>query len=512
MSLHGQLFVILYNRISINAIEIFVLFQKNKKGVVMSDKLTMYVLTDTHYLSPAMWVEGESINNREMGDQIAIKCTPEILRTFFRKIIEDKDSEYVLITGDLINNGDRQSHIDFQKELQVLTDAGKKVLVTCGTHDYAGLGDDENIFHPVYYTENGCEPAERVYKTELTELYYEYGHKYAHSCDSESGSYSVKLSGNVRLIAIYDNGNGRSHCGLFDEGFRWLENEIIQAGEEGETVILAVHHPVIPPWDIYKDIAEFEMFGGYRRLRELMCKHGVKLVLTGHTHVHGIKKYTDDEGRYFYDVTTSALPSAKGRMRKLVFDPATGICEIDSIGIDSIDNFDTKGKSAEEYISSLNFVGLVKKRLPTVSSDWNGFVDDVSHVVNIEKLRAHPFISKLIINKVSGMKMSFFGRFGAKAGGLTKDEIRYLKNILLVDTVFDVAGNVFAGNGPYPPYTPEYKTMEGCLIKLEKLLSFFRVDINSLLPGEDSLLETAKSFMYNTRTGDDDKITIKMEK
>ena len=213
----------------------------------MSDKLSFYVLTDTHYLSEKMWVEGKSINSREMGDQIAIKCTPQVLRSFFKKILEDKESEYVLITGDLINSGDLQSHKDFINELKILTDAGKKVLVTCATHDYAGLGDDENIFHAVRYTENGCEEAERVYKTELPSLYYEFGHRYADSIDAESGSYSVPLPSGFRLIAIYDNGNGRSHCGLFDEGFLWLENEFIKAKEKGETVFLAVHHPVFLP-------------------------------------------------------------------------------------------------------------------------------------------------------------------------------------------------------------------------------------------------------------------------
>lgn len=478
----------------------------------MSSKFSMYVLTDTHYLSPAMWVEGDSINNREKGDQIAIKCTPQILRTFFRKIVEDKENEYVLITGDLINNGDRQSHIDFQKELKILTDAGKKVLVTCATHDYAGLGDDENIFHAVYYTENGCETAERVYKTELPELYYEYGHKYADSIDPESGSYSVKLPCGFRLIAIYDNGNGRSHCGLFDEGFSWLENEIIKAGESGETVFLAVHHPVIPPWNIYKDIAEFEMFGGYKRLSELMCKYGVKLILTGHTHVHGIKKYTDEDGSFFYDVTTSALPSAKGRMRKLVFDEELKTCDIESIGIDTIDGFDTGGKTAEEYIYALNFVGLAEKWLPKVKTDFDGFIDEVSHVVNLSKLKKHPALAKAVISNLPKLKMSFFGRFGKKAGGLSDSDINYLRNITLLETVFNVAGNVFAGNGCYPPSSPEYKTLVGCLARLEKILSAFKFDINSIMPGDESLLDIATPFMYNNRTGDDDKITIDMEK
>ncbi len=478
----------------------------------MSGKLSFYVLTDTHYLSEKMWVEGKSINSREMGDQIAIKCTPQVLRSFFKKIIEDKESEYVLITGDLINSGDLQSHKDFMSELKILTDAGKKVLVTCATHDYAGLGDDENIFHAVRYTENGCEETERVYKTELPALYYEFGHKYADSIDSESGSYSVPLPSGFRLIAIYDNGNGRSHCGLFDEGFLWLENELIKAEKKEETVFLAVHHPVIPPWNIYRAVADFEMFGGYERLKELMCRYGVRLIFTGHTHVHGIKKHTDSEGRFFYDVTTSALPSAKGRMRKAVFDSDNKTCTIESMGIDTIDGFDTGGKSAEEYIYSLNFAGLLEKSLPMVKTDWNGFLENVSHVFSVDKLKKHPHISKMLVNKISGMKMSFVGRFGRKAGGLTKEDIKYLKSIPLTDVVFNIMKNVFGGNGPYPPETSEYKAIEGSVLRIEKLMAMLRIDLSKLLPGNETLLETAKPFLYNTRTGNDNEIIIELEK
>lgn len=478
----------------------------------MSEKLSLYVLTDTHYLSSKMWEEGESINNREKGDQVAIKCTPQILRSFFNKIIADKDTEYVLITGDLINNGDRQSHMDFQKELKMLTDAGKKVLVTCATHDYAGLGDDENIFHPVFYSKNGCEPAERVYKTELPTLYYDYGHKYADSIHKDSGSYSVLLPCGFRLIAIYDNGNGRSHCGLFEDGFNWLEKEMIKAGENGETVFLAVHHPVIPPWNIYREIVEFEMFGGYKKLSELMCRYGVKIIFTGHTHVHGIKKYTDENGRYFYDITTSALPSAGGKMRKIVFDGNAKTCSIESIGIDVIEDFDTGGKSAKEYIYSLNFTGIIEKSLPLIKSDWDAFVKNVSYIVNADILKKHPFISKTLVKKITGMKMTFFGRFGKKAGGITKEDMKKLKNTQLVDTAFNIVGSVFAGNGPYTPETPEYKAITGFLIRAEKLLKAFRFDINKLIPGKETVLETVRPFLYNTRTGDDDKIIIDLEK
>ncbi len=478
----------------------------------MNEKLSFYVLTDTHYLSREMWEECEHIDNREKGDQIAIKSTPQILRSFFKKIIEDKDTEYVLITGDLINNGDRISHRDFIKELQILTQAGKKVFVTAATHDYAGLGDDENIFTPVYYTKDGCVRAERVYKTELPELYFDFGHKYADSIDTESGSYSVSFPGGFRLIAIYDNGNGRSHCGLFEQGFLWLENEIKKANEKGEWVFLAVHHPVIPPWPVYKAVADFEMFGGYERLRKLMCENSVKVIFTGHTHVHGIKKYTDEHDRYFYDITTSALPSAEGKMRKVVFDKNEGTCSVISMGIENIEDFDTKGLSARDYIYSLNFTGLIEKSLPLIDNDWEQFVKNVCHVANIPFLREHPYISKVGIKLFLKLKMTLPARIGKKEGALTKEDIKKLKNIYVSDTVFKIVSRVFSGNGPFPPETPEYKALTGCIKRAVKLLKTFGFDADRLIPGEESALETLCHFLYNDRTGDDDNITVKMEK
>ena len=66
----------------------------------MSNKTTFYLLTDTHFMSPSIWVEGEPINRRERGDQIALKATPQILEAFFEKILADDEADTVIFTGD----------------------------------------------------------------------------------------------------------------------------------------------------------------------------------------------------------------------------------------------------------------------------------------------------------------------------------------------------------------------------------------------------------------------------
>ena len=113
----------------------------------MSTSHSFYILTDTHYVSKRSFApDSRSFARRERGDQIALRASAEILRSFFDEILADNDTDTVLITGDLVNNGDVNSHEDFINELKALTDAGKRVFVTTATHDYCGMGDDENFF------------------------------------------------------------------------------------------------------------------------------------------------------------------------------------------------------------------------------------------------------------------------------------------------------------------------------------------------------------------------------
>ena len=125
----------------------------------MKQNTAFYLLTDTHFVSKQNWVEGEPFTRRERGDQIALKLSPEILDSFIEMILADPDTDTVIFTGDNVNSGDRQSHVEFRQRLEKLTAAGKKVYVTAATHDYCSPnGEDECFQHDaVRYTETGTE-------------------------------------------------------------------------------------------------------------------------------------------------------------------------------------------------------------------------------------------------------------------------------------------------------------------------------------------------------------------
>ncbi len=479
----------------------------------MPQKASFYILTDTHYVSKQIFTpESRSFARREKGDQIALRASAEILRSFIEKINADPDTDAVLITGDLVNGGDRASHEDFIKELKALTDAGKRVFVTTATHDYCGMGDDENFFTACRYTEDGTEPTPCVRKRELDGLYRDFGPAQSDSVDEESGSYSLKLFEGVRLIALNDNGNGRSHCGLFDAGFAWLENEISKANAAGERVLLAVHHPVIAPWDVFAKAVEFEVFGGYKRLWKLMCETGVRVVFTGHTHVQNIRRFEDEQGRSFYDVSTTAAVAAAGCMRKVTLSADRAECRVETVRLDKIKDFDTGGKSFYDYVYGLNFIGAIERALPWALKDWDRFLAEGEGPLPADQLNKHKALVKAGLRFAGKLKMRSVAKFGRKYGGITKDEINALGDEKALPVLFEILKHIFPGNAPYGPETNEYKALRGAVLRAEKLANKFKKGaLDQLIPDGQNLWDVAEPFVCNNRTGDDDNLTFRFD-
>jgi len=474
---------------------------------------SFYLLTDSHYVSKRNWVEGSKpFTFRERSDQIALKATPEILDTFLDKVIADTETDTVLFTGDNVNNCDMNSHYEFRERLERLVAAGKKVYVIYATHDYSGGGEDNNWFKSCRYTETGTEPIEAMNKGGLFDFYYDYGPKQALSVHRESGSYTVQLCEGVRLIAIVDNGDGGGYCGLFEDGVAWLKEELTNARAHGDLVLLATHHPVLPPWEVYRHVADHEMYGGYRALWEMMCENDVRVIFTGHTHVQNIRKYTDEKGRWFVDVSTIALANAAGKMRKITVDAASGQCDITSVGIDKLNGIDTGGLSAFEYLYHLNFPGIWEKLIPLAASDFAAFLELAEGYLPTDKLKKHRAMVQFAGRKAQKIKLSAVAKLGKGWKAMSPSQKAEAKNKKVVDAAYEILKHIFTGNAPFTPDTAEYKALDGLAEKADRIVGLFRIKaVQKIIPDGSSLREIAQDFLYNCRTGDDDEIHFKLK-
>ena len=322
----------------------------------------------------------------------------------------------------------------------------------------------------------------------------------------------MKLGDGVRLVMINDNGNGRSHCGLFEEGVKWLTGQIKEAKQSGDFILLAVHHPVIPPWGVYAHMVEYEMYGGYKDLWKLMCDEGVRVVFTGHVHEQNIRKYTDEQGRYFYNVATVSAVNAAGKMRKVTVDPDEGVCDVTSVGIESIKGFDPGDESAYEYLYHLNLPGRAEVLLPLAVKDFDEFLIQSEGSLPVDKLKAHPHLIRFAIKKLCSMKLKTAAKLGKAWRTLSKDEKEYAKGTLLIDVVYELLRHIYPGNAPYTPDTVEFKALMGVVRRADKLVRRFRIKkVSDMLPPGSTLAEAAEDFLYNNRTGDDDAIKINLK-
>ena len=151
--------------------------------------------------------------------------------------IEDTETNIVLITGDVTCNGAKESHLELIPKFQRLKDAGKKVYVTTGTHDYYredgnGTGKAEKCVGDELLT------ATRTEREELLEIYHDFGLSEAISIHKPSHSYCVKLQDGYRLLCLNDDGD-EFFCGYYDDCLEWIKEQIDDAKANGDYIFAA---------------------------------------------------------------------------------------------------------------------------------------------------------------------------------------------------------------------------------------------------------------------------------
>ena len=110
------------------------------------------VIADPHYYSEKLGVSGESYRRRAGSDQKMLAESKGTIKAALDEI-KNSDAEFLLIAGDLSNDGERVSHEEMREMLYDFKKT-KPVYVVTATHDWCC---DENprryegseVFHDV---------------------------------------------------------------------------------------------------------------------------------------------------------------------------------------------------------------------------------------------------------------------------------------------------------------------------------------------------------------------------
>lgn len=293
----------------------FAVKSEEKEGI------KLYAATDLHVIA------NEAMSKEEYetyGQTDKLKHISEAIFSTFTDELAKKGAEYLIISGDLTEYGDEESHRAVAEVLKRAKERGIKTFVVNGNHD-------------IDYFNTG----ERVTQKKFKEIYSEFG--YGDAYDSYEGtlSYVAQLDEKHTVIAIdnieyyRDDGTKKEEM---DDGHRlWIYDKIDECKDKGKTPIVIAHKPLM---NHFPEIIEaFEYVSHNNSLLEYMARNGAPYVFVGHMHINDIKenKYAVGEERYsVYEIMSSCLAMYNCSYREIKLGEKE--VSVQSIELESVDS------------------------------------------------------------------------------------------------------------------------------------------------------------------------------
>lgn len=318
------------------------------------DTMSFAVASDLHYVEPTEPVEHYSDDPIFFHANRRAQMEHEsgfIIDEFLRQCAENDDVEFVLIPGDLANDGRiiLQQHLDVAEKLAKFEkETGKQVYVIDGNHD---LGYD-------------CETTPEVFK----EVYYEFGYKEALTVAEDNCSYTADLGDKYRLIALDTCDPSKStEDGLTTDKLSWALDQADKAKEDGKYPIVMMHHNLLDHLPVQRIISRNFIVRWHYSTAELFADHGIKLVFSGHEHCSDAATFTSLLGNVIYDFATTSLTMYPLEYR--MFYVTDDEIRYENKSIDSID-VDALSKAVPD---------LTDEQIKLIEEDFDAYVKGFFH-------------------------------------------------------------------------------------------------------------------------------------
>lgn len=391
----------------------------------MPKPLSFYLATDIHYYDTSFKASGKAYEERSRTDQKCVAETGYIIDAGFKKLADDKDTDIILIPGDLVYRGEYQSHIGIRERLYKLKEQGKRVYLITARHDYA-----EN---PVEFDGDKLIPVKGMPREELREFYKDFGFDEAISEHKESMSYVVRLQEGYRLLALNCDGDCKDFKGLWDDQMEWALDEIKKAHESGDYIFAMTHYPLLPFSPVMNLIDDAKLTDWEKRANEF-ADSGLTLMFTGHMHAQSLTQYTTEKGNTITDIQTGCFVGCPCAYRKVTIDDKN--VEYKSYTIEDFE-WGRNGKTAEEYFR------------------WR-----FDRMINWKMDEILPAPAKKILDKFTLKKLGRLLFFKVD---------KRIENRLARDVGVELVRNIFIGNEPYVKGTPMYEAMAKLLKRLHPI-------------------------------------------
>lgn len=428
------------------------------------ENLNFYLVTDTHYYDSSFKRTGKAYEERSRTDQKCVAETPAIIDAGFAQIASDKETDIILIPGDLVYRGEYQSHVGFRDRLYKLKEQGKQIYLITARHDYCEDGE------PCEFDGDERIPVKGMPRDELRDFYKDFGFDSAISEHKESMSYVAQLADGIRLLALNCDGDCKGFKGIWDSQMQWALDEIKRAHDEKQYIFAMTHYPLLPFSSVMHLIGDAKLTD-WENTAVKLADAGLDLIFTGHMHAQAVTDYTTEKGNKITDVQTGCFVGCPCAYRKVTFCDNNTI-DIKSYTIDDFD-YDTDGKNAAEYFQ------------------WR-----FDRMINWKMDEILPAPAKKILDKFTLKKLGRLLCFRVD---------KRIENRLARDVGIELVRNVFVGNEPYVRGTPMYEAMEKLLKRLHPVTHIIEKKMgekNPILADIDtfvlSMIGDEKQRDYNT--------------
>ncbi len=399
--------------------------------------ISFYLVTDTHYFENKLGAGGEAFEKNMVTEQYFVKESHAIVSSTFDEIIQDKETDIVIIPGDLVKNGEKESHNSFINELYRLKEKGKKVYVITAGHDY---NDSAYILK-----DDGRVPVEGTDFDDICDMYRDFGYGAAIAFDEATHSYVAEIAEGIRMLAIHCDSKNQPKGTMDDRLMVWAKEQLDKAKEDGQTVFAICHYPVIPPVPVF-DLVGDAKIKDWRNVASFLADNGVELILTGHMHIQSINEFYSEKGNRLIDVCTSALVGSPAKYRKITIDE-NSVLKVKSLDVPDF-GWDLKGLTPQEYFDKHFSTAIIAR----VRGALGGGKGIVKHLKAFGRNR----FDKMTVKSLKRLLC------------LKRDKEFDKKKFL--DFVGEVGLSIFTGDMPYVEGTAGYNLLAGILDRFSFVL------------------------------------------
>lgn len=260
--------------------------------------LQIAVASDLHFNFPREEIAGPEVGGIDdplfwyANRRAAMEDESGFIIDAFLRQCADSDCDYVLIAGDLADNGRRlrEEHEAVAAKFAAFErESGKQVFVIDGNHDL-GNGDSATKMQ------------------DFKEIYADFGYDRALTVRENDCSYTADLGDKYRLIALdscdYDKS---TEDGMTLDKLRFVRTEAQKAEKDGRYPIVMMHHNLLDHMPMQRIVSRNFIVRFHRTTAELFADWGVRVVISGHEHCGDTTAFTSALGNKIYDFAITSL-------------------------------------------------------------------------------------------------------------------------------------------------------------------------------------------------------------